>query len=126
MLSTSIALMANFSGGSSGSWSTRNSAGFGPPTVVWSPHGCLVPPRLEVGYDNGDDGVGVRLLWSKPPHSIDGVASLVKDPPCDKFTQLKNQPSVKCKVKGKKKKNCCLKTIQCDGPESEAPCCCWA
>ena len=31
----------------------------------------LVPPRLEVGDDDGDDGVEVRLLWSKPIHSTD-------------------------------------------------------
>ena len=29
----------------------------------------LIPPLLDVGDDDGADGVGVRLLWSKPPHS---------------------------------------------------------
>ena len=29
----------------------------------------LIPPLLDVGDDDGDDGVGVRLLWSKPLHS---------------------------------------------------------
>ena len=58
VLSTSRALTANCFSGSSCSKSTR----------FTSPPG-LVPPRLEVGDDDDDDGMGVRLLLSKPPHS---------------------------------------------------------
>ena len=51
LLSTSEALTANCSSGSSSSQCTRST----------SPPG-LVPTRLEVGDDDGDDRMGVRLL----------------------------------------------------------------
>ena len=46
-------------------WMVCLGLALGPPQVH------QVPPILELEGDDGDDydGVGLRLLWSKPPHS---------------------------------------------------------